>query len=160
MVVILFGVTGSGKTTVGELLASELNWKFYDADDFHPAANIAKLHAGIALTDADRKPWLDGLHDLIKGILDRHENGVLACSALKEEYRAELTVDARVVMVYLEGDYHLIEERLAHRHNHFMNPNLLQSQFDTLEEPQNAITVDITPAPDTIVRNIRTKLGV
>ncbi|HVG39943.1 MAG TPA: gluconokinase [Pyrinomonadaceae bacterium] len=160
MVVIMMGVTGSGKTTIGQLLARQLNWKFYDADEFHPPANIEKMHAGIALTDEDRVPWLESLRDLVKRLLEQNTDGVLACSALRENYREYLLIDDRVKLIYLKGDFRLIKDRLRKRRNHFMNPGLLQSQFDTLEEPRAGIPIDIAPSPKVIVRNIRAALNV
>lgn len=158
MVLIMMGVTGSGKTTIGQLLARQLNWKFFDADDFHPAANVAKMHAGIPLTDEDRQPWLESLHALVKGLLEKPTNGVLACSALRESYREYLCIDKEVKLIYLKGDYRLIEDRLRKRRHHFMNPDLLQSQFETLEEPKRGIVIDISPPPKIIVKNIRARL--
>ncbi len=158
MVLIMMGVTGSGKTTIGQLLARQLNWKFYDADDFHPPANVAKMHAGMALTDEDRQPWLESLHQLVKGLLEKKTNGVLACSALRETYREYLCIDNQVKLIYLKGDFRLIQERLRKRRHHFMNPDLLQSQFDTLEEPQHGIIINIASPPKIIVKNIRAEL--
>src|SRR5213593_4126543 len=135
MVVVLMGVTGSGKTTVGKLLSRELDWKYYDADDFHPSANVEKMRSGIPLEDADRKPWLETLRDLIRDCLDRGENAVLACSALKEDYRRLLLIDERVKLIYLKGNFELIQERLSQRRGHYMEPGLLKSQFASLEEP-------------------------
>lgn len=160
MVVIMMGVTGSGKTTIGLLLARQLNWKFYDADEFHPPANIEKMHAGIPLTDEDRVPWLESLRDLVKNLLEQKTDGVLACSALRENYREYLLIDDRVKLIYLKGDFKLIENRLRKRRNHFMNPGLLQSQFDTLEEPRSGIPIDIAPPPKVIVKNIRAALHI
>jgi gluconokinase len=111
-VVVLMGVSGSGKTTIGQLLAAELGWKFYDADEFHPESNVAKMSRGIPLSDADRLPWLETLRDLIRGCLARQESCALACSALKRSYREYLLIDERVKLVYLKGDYALLEQRL------------------------------------------------
>src|SRR5882724_505161 len=159
MIVILMGVTGSGKTTVGKLLADELGWEFYDADDFHPASNIEKMKRGIPLDDADRKPWLETLNDLIRNRLERGENGVLACSALKESYRDNLLIDKNVHLIYLMGDYELIKGRLSNRTGHYMNPKLLDSQFETLEEPEGGFRVDASSSPSEIVTSIRDHLG-
>ncbi len=159
--IILFGVTGAGKTTIGLLLAADLGWPFYDADDFHPAANVEKMRQGIPLTDADRKPWLDSLHHLIKTSLDEGKPGILACSALRESYREYLQVGEGVEYVYLRGDFDLIQQRLAGRVGHYMNPALLRSQFEALEEPlrgETVISVDQPPAA--IVGEIRRELGV
>ena len=155
------GVSGAGKTTIGRMLAEQLRWEFRDADDLHSEANKAKMAGGIALTDADRAPWLASIRDLIADRLARNLNVVLACSALKQSYREEIIVaPARVKIVYLKGSPDLIASRIAHRTNHFMNKNLLGSQFDTLEEPREAIVVDIAPPPEIIVANIRKQLGL
>lgn len=159
MIVVLMGVSGSGKTTVGKVLAERLGWRFVDADDYHPPANVAKMHAGEPLTDEDRRPWLEVLADLIDDARDRGEDLVLACSALKHEYRDYLRDGASdVVYVYLEGSESLIQERLARRKGHFMDPHLLRSQFRALEPPEHAIRVDITPTPEEIADEIRGKL--
>jgi gluconokinase len=159
--IILFGVTGAGKTTIGLLLAAELGWPFYDADDFHPAANVEKMRQGIPLTDVDRKPWLESLHHLIKTSLDEGKPGILACSALKESYREYLDVGEGVEYVYLRGDFPLIQQRLAGRVGHYMNPALLRSQFDALEEPRRGETiVSVDQPPAAVVGEIRQKLGV
>jgi gluconokinase len=159
--IILFGVTGAGKTTIGLLLAAELGWPFYDADDFHPAANVEKMRRGIPLTDADRKPWLDSLHHLIKTSLDEGKPGILACSALRESYREYLQVGEGVEYVYLRGDFDLIQQRLAGRVGHYMNPALLRSQFDALEEPGRGETIiPVDQSPAAIVGEIRRELGV
>lgn len=160
MVVVLFGVSGAGKTTLGRQLASELGWQFYDADDFHPAANVEKMRGMIPLSDADRAPWLEKLRTLIANCIDSEKNAVLACSALKESYRRFLTVDPHEVkLVYLKGDYTLLKERLKQRHGHFMNPELLNSQFATLEEPQgDAVVIQVDRSPTEIVKQIRSTL--
>jgi gluconokinase len=159
--IILFGVTGAGKTTIGLLLAAELGWPFYDADDFHPAANVEKMRQGIPLTDADRRPWLDSLHNLITTSLKENKPGVLACSALKESYRQYLSVNEGVRYVYLRGDFDLIQQRLSNRVGHYMNPALLRSQFDALEEPHDGETIiSVDQPPAGIVREIREKLGL
>jgi gluconokinase len=162
MVIILFGVSGAGKTTVGRLLASELGWHFYDADDFHPAANIEKMRAMIPLSDADRAPWLEKLRALIDNCIQGETNAVLACSALKEAYRRFLTVDPdQVKLVYLKADYALLKERLQNRRGHFMNPELLNSQLATLEEPQgNTTVVEVNQPPAESVKQIRSALKV
>jgi gluconokinase len=161
VVLIIFGVSGAGKTTLGELLARELAWHFYEADDFHSPANIEKLRRGVPLTDDDRWPWLENLRELIKRCVAENENAVLACSALKRAYRKHLRVSAEVKLVLLHGDYALIAEQLRHRRGHFMNPELLRSQFVDLEEPQpeeGVLTIELGPAPNKLVREIKTKL--
>jgi gluconokinase len=154
------GVTGVGKTTVGRLLAAELDWTFIDADEFHPASNVEKMRRGDPLTDADRKPWFEKLRDLIRTFLEERTNAVIACSALKSAYRDYLLIDKQVRLVYLTGDYSLIEERLKARKGHYMNPSLLDSQFATLQEPERAITVDVAASPEGIVRHLREELGI
>lgn len=161
VVIILFGVAGAGKTTVGRLLAAELGWRFYDADQLQSPDNIRKMQRGIPLTDEDRRPWLDALGKLIAGWLKRGENAVLACSALKRSYRQALRLGKRVRFVYLSGDPQMIGARLAKRTGHFMNPVLLQSQFETLEEPEGeALRIDVRSDPDEIVRMIRSRLEI
>jgi gluconokinase len=160
MVIILMGVSGAGKTTVGQALAQELRWRFADGDDFHSAANIAKMHAGIPLTDEDRAPWLQSLRNAITAWLAAGENVVLACSALKASYRDLLQVSPDVRFVYLHAGFELIAERLAARKGHYMNPDLLRSQFDTLEEPKDTLTVDAGTLPAHLVDEIRAALAV
>jgi len=156
MVVILFGVAGAGKTVIGRMLAAELGWEFYDADEFHPAANIEKMRRGIPLADADRWPWLERLSELISTCVEQGRDAVLACSALKESYRRRLKISDEVELVYLKGGYTLIAARLRERQGHFMNPELLRSQFDTLEEPTSgALVVDVAQSPAEVVRAIR-----
>lgn len=159
-VVVLMGVAGSGKTTIGRQLAEEVGWKFFDADDFHPSASVDKMSRGIPLSDADRLPWLESLRDLIRERLDRGEGAVLACSALKHSYRSYLLLDPRVKLVYLKGDYALIEERIRARQAHYMTPGMLQSQFEALEEPEVESHLDISSHPEEIVKEIRNRLGV
>jgi gluconokinase len=162
MVLVLMGVSGSGKTTIGKILAEQLGWSFVEADDYHPAANIEKMHRGTPLTDADRRPWLDALRHRVDAACNRGENVVLACSALKHAYQHYLERDdpACVLYVHLRGSEELIRKRLAARKGHFMNPALLHSQFEIMEPPEDAIEVDITPGPDTIAAEIRRKLGL
>jgi len=162
VVVIIFGVSGTGKTTLGKLLARELGWAFYEADHFHSPANVEKMHAGIPLTDEDRWPWLESLGELIKR-LDTKEDAVLACSALKQVYRRFLRVNDQVKFVYLRGDYALIANQLRKRKGHFMNPKLLKSQFADLEEArvvEGILTVDLGRTPRELVQEITTKLGL
>jgi gluconokinase len=161
MIVVLMGVTGSGKTTVGRVLAKELRWTFYDADDYHPAANIEKMHMGIPLTDEDRRPWLQALARLIDDARARGEHIVLACSALKHEYQEYLRHHLDVVRyVCLCGPPEVIRKRLASRTGHFMNPALLPSQFEILEPPDDAIRVDVSGTPEEIAHEIRQRLGL
>jgi gluconokinase len=156
LILILMGVAGSGKTTVGTLLARQLGWQFVDADDFHPVENKEKISRGIALTDSDRAPWLAAMRSAILQWDAAGENGVLACSALKRSYRDELRAgDAR--FVFLKGDYALLLERLRQRHGHFADEKILVSQLATLEEPgsdEEVITVDIDHRPEEIVSAI------
>ena len=161
MVVIIMGVTGAGKTTVGRALAEALGWEFHDGDELHSEASKRKMHLGIALDDVDRAPWLAAFRTLIQGMVSVGRNGVVACSALKQSYRDEIVVDPKLVkVVYLKGSKDVITERLRGRAGHFMNPDLLQSQIDTLEEPRDAIVVDILGAPEAIVKEIRSRLGL
>jgi len=156
LIIILMGVSGSGKTTVGRLLAVELGWMFYDGDDFHPEANIEKMKKGIALTDKDRKPWLDPLQNLILDLVRNNQSAVIACSALKKSYRDILVKDKEnVVFVYLEGDYDLVHQRLLERKGHFFDAKLLESQFETLEEPEGVLTINIAQEPVKIVSQVR-----
>ncbi len=161
MVIILFGVSGSGKTTVGELLARELAWEYADADDFHSPENVAKMRKGVALTDADRGPWLERLRELVIEHIASERNLVLACSALKRSYRDVLHYSNEIRWVYLEGSYELIAGRLEKRGDHFFDPHLLRGQFETLEEPgTEALTIATQKKPEGIVREIRTTLGI
>jgi gluconokinase len=161
VIVILFGVTGAGKTVVGHLLAQELGWPFYDGDTFHTPESVEKMRAGVPLSDKERWPWLDVLRTLIAERLAKGENAVLACSALKAAYREHLRIDEQVRLVHLKGDFQLIASRLQQRKGHFMDPMLLESQFETLEEPDGeAVVVDAAGSPREIVKEIRTRLGV
>lgn len=163
MIVIVFGVSGAGKTTVGKLLAEELGWQFYEADDFHPRANIEKMRSGHPLTDQDRWPWLDRLRDQIERSLAAKENAVLACSALKRAYRERLRASDDVKFVFLRGNYALIENQLRRRRGHFMNRGLLRSQFADLEEPEpdeDVLTIELGRTPEELVKEIKMKLGM
>jgi gluconokinase len=152
MLIILMGVAGSGKSTVGRMLARALGGDFHDADDLHPPANRDKMRRGIPLTDDDRRPWLVSVRALIDRCENAGGNAVVACSALKEAYRAKLLAGAKdVCLVYLKGSPELIMQRLAARHGHFFDPALLRSQFDALEEPHDAIVIDIAGTPAQIV---------
>ena len=161
MIVIVFGVSGAGKTTIGKLLAQEVGWHFYEADDFHSRANIEKMHRGIPLSDEDRWPWLESLRQLIERSLEAGENAVLACSALKRAYREPLRVSDEVKFVFLHGDYALIEKQLRQRRGHFMSPELLRSQFADLEKPkpdEDLVTIELGRTPQQLVDEIKTKL--
>jgi gluconokinase len=163
MVVIVMGVTGTGKTTVGEALAQTTGWQFADADDFHSPANRAKMHAGIPLTDEDREPWLRSLHEQIMEWISGNVNGILACSALRESYRATLTGGTpkdSVRIVYLTGPEELIQERMEARHGHYMPESLLPSQLATLEPPHDAIEISIAQTIPAMVQQILKALGV
>ena len=146
------GVSGSGKTTLGRTLAQKPGWDFFDADDFHPPENIAKMAAGIPLDDSDRAPWLGALHDQLLSRLGADRQPVLACSALKAKYRAQLLEGMdRIAVIYLKGSYDLIWSRMSTRERHYMKPEMLQSQFDALEEPKDALVLDVeTPLKDMI----------
>ena len=158
MTVLLMGVSGSGKSTVGPALAAELNWPFLDADILHPQANVTKMASGIPLTDADRWPWFDRIVAEMRRYAAAGKNVVIACSALKQAYRDRLAGGGSVRVVYLKGDAETIAPRLAGRRGHFMPPSLLASQFATLEEPDNAIVVDITQPVAAQVAAIRRAL--
>jgi gluconokinase len=159
--IILTGVTGTGKSTVGRMLAQMLGACFFDADDFHPPDNVAKLTEGVPLTDDDRRAWLERLRDAIRRESVHWPVCVAACSALKESYRELLQESAgEVNFVLLSGSPEMLRQRLQGRFGHFMNPALLESQFATLEAPANALVVDIGPAPETIARSIAARLGL
>lgn len=154
MIIVVMGVSGSGKSTIGAKLATRLNWTFYDGDDYHPPANLQKMASGHALNDADRGPWLDILFDLIQRAAASDRNIVLACSALKEAYRKRLSAGAPVTVVYIKGTPELFAERLKSRRGHFMPSVLLESQFVALEEPADAVVVDAARTPSEIVDDI------
>jgi gluconokinase len=160
MIIVLMGVTGSGKSTVGNLLAQQLGWRFFEGDDFHSPDNIQKLRRGEPLSDEDRKPWLEAIREAIRTAIDRGENAVIACSALKKSYRKVLQIDGQVSFVYLKASIALIQERLKNRVGHFMNPSLIQSQFATLEEPGEGLQIDAGLSPAEIVQVIRNKFSI
>jgi gluconokinase len=160
MVVLLMGVAGSGKTTIGRQLAAELGWHFADADEFHPPANVAKMSAGVPLDDADRAPWLAAIRLYIDARLAQGENAVVTCSALKEKHRAILLRDApQVKLVYLRGTRDVLWSRISGRQGHFMKPAMLDSQLATLEEPAAAIAIDIAQSPAQIIAGIRSAIA-
>jgi gluconokinase len=160
MIILVMGVSGSGKTTIGALLAASLHWQFQDADSFHPAANVEKMRRGMPLSDADRLPWLLAMQHAIAEWQKAGIHTVLACSALKAEYRQRLCQAAPMKQVYLKGSFALVQQRLQQRQGHYMKADLLQSQFDTLEEPDDALVVNINQAPEAIVAEIRRSLNV
>ncbi|HEY1679456.1 MAG TPA: gluconokinase [Candidatus Sulfotelmatobacter sp.] len=160
MIVIVMGVVGSGKTTIGRLLAEQMNWQFADADDFHSASNVEKIRHGIPLTDADREPWLESLGAAIRQWIAEKRNVALACSALKQSYRQKLDSGPDVQFVYLKGTPELIARRLHSRQGHFANEQILASQFADLEEPADVLAVSIAPGPQQIVAEIRKRLAL
>ena len=161
MIILLMGPAGSGKTTVGELLAARLSWQFADGDDFHPPANIEKMSRGIPLNDEDRLPWLKSIRDAVQQWEALGRNAVIACSALKRSYRDLLGIGpnaTNVKLVYLKGSYDLLLERLHSRKGHYMKEQMLASQLGDLEEPTDALTIDISNSPQQIVSEIRKQL--
>jgi gluconokinase len=155
---LIMGVSGSGKSTLGIALAQELGWVFFDADDFHSVENIAKMAAGIPLTDSDRAPWLSTLNRRLASTLTQGHHPVLACSALKEGYRAQLREDVMgIAVIYLRGSYEVIRSRLLARESHYMKENMLQSQFDALEEPEHAVVLDVLMPLDRMLDTIFTR---
>lgn len=161
MMVVLMGVSGVGKTTIGQILAERTGWHLYDADEFHSAASIEKMRNGIALEDADRWPWLDRMNAMLVEKQGRGESVLLACSALKQKYRARLARDVPDLRwVYLKGEFELIRSRLEARKNHYMKAGLLESQFAALEEPHDAIVTDVGPEPEVIADFVLRQLQV
>jgi len=161
MIVVLMGVSGSGKTTIGAMLATALKWRFYEGDSLHSAANRQKMIRGIPLTDADRLPWLRRVRRLIERCVTNKVDAIIACSALKQSYRELIVSDPKLVrVVYLRGSPKHIKSWLARRKVHFMPSDLLPSQFKALEEPRNAITINVSDAPARIVSAIRKRLSI
>ena len=160
MVIVVMGVSGAGKSTVGSLLASDLGWDFADADDYHSAENVEKMRKGTPLTDSDRGPWLEKLRARIEAWMEKGENGVLACSALRQAYRDRLRVNEQVRFVYLKGEHDLLSRRLLQRPDHYMKQAMLESQLATLEEPVEAITLSANATPREIVQEIRKTLAL
>ncbi len=159
MIIILMGVTGAGKTTMGKMLAEDLKYAFYEGDEFHSKNNIDKMEQGIPLDDNDRLPWLISIRKLIEDCLKKNENAIITCSALKSSYRDILMKNKKeITLIYLKGDFDLIQTRLQMRKNHFMNIGLLASQFNILEEPKNAIYADISNDENAIAIFIKSKL--
>lgn len=162
MIYMLMGVSGSGKTTIGKRLSEKLGWQFYDGDDFHPAENLEKMSKGISLTDRDRQPWLEKLHDLMQHLHQKPENAIIACSALKEDYREYLADNlVEIQWIYLKGNYQQIASRIEQRQGHFMKTQLLASQFQALEEPnkEETLVIDITLPPEQIIEHIISRSG-
>jgi len=159
MVILLMGVSGSGKTTIGTRLAQELRWTFADGDDYHPAANIQKMKNGIPLTDEDRAPWLLALHNLIARWLSEGTEAVLACSALRKAYRCELQISSEVRPVYLKASPEVLRARLRERAGHYMKEGMLASQLATLEEPDDAVVIEVNGTIEDNLQQIRQKLG-
>jgi gluconokinase len=160
MIVIIMGVSGVGKTTVGELLAGRTGWAFYDADQFHPSSNIEKMRSGIPLTDEDRWPWLDRLNEVLRTADAKGESAILACSALKQRYRDRLEQGlSRVQWVHLAGSFELIKARLDQRKGHYMTAQLLESQFAALEPPVDALVLDVAEGPAALTATVERALS-
>jgi gluconokinase len=158
MVILVMGTTGAGKTTVGKLIADRLGWIFLDADDFHPPANIEKMKHGIPLADADRTPWLDNIHARLVQLATEGKNAVLACSALKQSYRDTLSTGLDFRIVYLRGTYEQMRQHILARHGHFAGESILAGQFADLEEPRDALAIDVVGTADEIANQAIEKL--
>jgi gluconokinase len=158
VIIVVIGVAGSGKTTVGELLADALKCSFLEGDSFHPKENIDKMSRSIPLTDSDRVAWLVAIHSRIQHFVERGEDLVVACSALKRQYRRMLANGIPITWVYLKGSPALIRARLEHRTGHFMKVEMLASQFDALEEPTDALIIDISEPPNVVVAQILSQI--
>jgi gluconokinase len=160
MVILVMGTTGAGKTTVGKLIAQKLSWIFLDADSFHPSANIEKMRHGIPLTDVDREPWLANIHSRLQQISDEGNNAVLACSALKQSYRDTLSAGLDFRIVYLRGNYEQMRKHILARHGHFAGESILAGQFADLEEPTDALLLDVAATPDELANRAIARLGL
>ena len=161
MIIILMGVSGSGKTTVGQLLSQQLQWTYYDGDDFHSTENIEKMSSGVALTDSDRQDWLNTITQLLNKLTNNQHNAIISCSALKQHYREQLQVHPTdIQFVYLRASEQVIQQRLKARLNHFMHSDLLPSQFDSLEEPDNIFAVDANQSPQPIADSIQSHFAL
>lgn len=158
MIIVIMGVSGSGKTTIGTMLADAIGCRFLEGDSLHSKESIEKMSHGIPLTDSDRAPWLAAIRSCILKSFKRGENLVVGCSALKQQYREFLAKDIPITWVYLKGSAELVRSRMENRSSHFMKAGMLASQFDTLEEPSDAIVVDISPTPSAIVSQILEQL--
>ena len=158
MIIVVMGVTGVGKTTIGSAVAQHLGYAFEDADAYHSAANIEKMSHGIPLTDADRLPWLESMNAMLHRYASNNQGVVLACSALKQSYRDLLGKDLEITWIYLKASPEAIRERIEHRHGHFAKEDLLKSQFETLEEPQGVIVVDADPPEQTVISDTLAKV--
>lgn len=158
MIVVVMGVAGSGKTTIGTMLAEALQCDFLEGDSLHPPANVEKMSHGIPLTDADRVPWLAAIRSHILTAVERGQCLIVACSALKQQYRDFLSQGTRIIWVYLKGTQEVIEPRIEHRRKHYMKPGMLPSQFADLEEPKDALVVDISLPPEIILQQLLPQL--
>jgi gluconokinase len=154
MIILVMGTTGAGKTTVGKLLADRVGWTFLDADDFHPPANIEKMKHGIPLTDADRVPWLANIQAELVRLSHLNQDAVLACSALKQSYRDQLSAGLDLRIVYLRGTYDQMKHHIEARHGHFAGEAILAAQFGDLEEPKDALVLDVSHPPKDLVAEV------
>jgi gluconokinase len=161
MIIVIMGVSGVGKTTVGELLSQQTGWAFYDADSFHSPANIEKMRSGVPLTDEDRWPWLDRLNAVLRDAERKGESVILACSALKQRYRDRIAQGVTTVRwVHLAGAFELIKQRIDARKGHYMTAKLLESQFAALERPLDALEIDVSADPEQLAANVSSALAL